>query len=347
MTVMDSAERPLKLCLAASGGGHVRQLLDLAPVWSAHDYFFVTEETALGESLAADHRTYFVPHVAVGQARLGAPIRMIVGALRSIFRSASIIWRERPDVVISTGAGAMFFALAWARLLGAQVVAVESFARFDRPSIFARVSAPLAHHLIVQSKALATYFPNARVFDPLRILDGAPPAKKPLLFATVGATLPFNRLVDMVAECKAGGHIPEEVMIQTGVGGRAPDALETVETLPFARIQELLCDASIVVCHGGTGSLITALRQGCHVIAIPRLQALGEHYDDHQAEITTAFAARGLITVANTAAELASALQEVRAKPRVLATTDPAELIACLNDILARQAACRRAKHQC
>lgn len=330
------APRRLKICLAASGGGHVRQLLDLEPVWSAHDYFFVTEDTALGASLADKHRTYFVPHVAVGQARLGAPAKMVTGAIRSVFRSAKIISRERPDVVISTGAGAVFFAVAWARLFGARTVVIESFARFDKPSIFSRVAAPWAHHLVLQSKALASFYPQAKVFDPLRLLDGKAPPKKPLLFATVGATLPFNRLVDTVAELKARGEIPEDVIIQTGIGGHAPAGVETVETMSFERIQELLRDASIVICHGGTGSLITALREGCGVIAMPRLMEKGEHYDNHQAEITSAFAARGLITIANTPEELSAALRAVRAKVPVLATTDPTELVSYLRGLLAK-----------
>lgn len=328
--------RRLKLCLAASGGGHVRQLLDLEPVWSQHDYFFVTENTALGASLAGEHRTYFVPHVAVGQARLGAPFRMIVGAIKSLFVSGRIIWKERPDVLISTGAGAVFFALLWARLLGAKVIAIESFARFDHPSIFSRMSAPWAHELIVQSAALSKHYPNAKVFDPLKILDTPRPPKKPLLFATVGATLPFNRLVDTVAALKASGAITEEVIIQTGVGGHTPSlpGVEVVETLPFDRIQEILRDADIVVCHGGTGSLITALREGCRVIAMPRLMDLGEHYDNHQAEITQAFAARGLIGAVETPDQLAAALEHVRASPAVAATTDPAGLVAHLKATL-------------
>lgn len=331
-----ASPRHLKLCLAASGGGHVRQLLDLEPVWSEHDYFFVTEETALGVSLADKHRTYFIPHVAVGQARLGSPLKMVTGAVRSIFTSARIIWRERPDILISTGAGAVFFALAWARLLGAKVIAIESFARFDRPSIFSRVAKPWAHELIVQSKALSAYYPKAKVFDPLRILDGPRPPKKPLLFATVGATLPFNRLVETVAELKAKGEIREEVIIQTGIGGASPElpGVEVVETLPFDRVQEILREADVVVCHGGTGSLITALRQGCRVIAMPRLMEKGEHYDNHQAEITESFAARGLIEVANTPEDLMAGLRSSRAKGDVLATTDPSALVSYLRTYL-------------
>jgi UDP-N-acetylglucosamine transferase subunit ALG13 len=307
----------------------------LESVWSAHDSFFVTEDTALGHSVAEKHRTHFVTHVAVGQAKLGAPGKMLVGAVRNLFQSARAILKERPDVVISTGAGAVFFAVAFARLLGAKVVVIDSFARFDKPSLFARIAGPIAHKKVVQSKALAHFWPDAKVFDPLRMLDKQRPPKQALLFATVGATLPFDRLVNSVAELKARGLIPEQVIAQVGIGGASPDGLEVVETLPFEEMQRLLRDADLVVCHGGTGSLITALREGCRVVAVPRLFELGEHYDDHQAEITTAFAQRGLISVALTPEDFPRALEEARAREPVLATTDPSELKLYLEDMLA------------
>jgi len=333
-----AANRPAprrKICLAASGGGHVRQLLDLQPVWSEHDYFFVTEDTALGHTLGQDHPTHFVPHFAWGQARLGAPFRMLRSAFASLVRSARIILRERPEVLITTGAGAVFPTLLWAKLFGARVVMIESFARFEKPSLFGRIASRFADDIVVQSAKLDGYYPRAHVFDPLKMLETPIPPKRPLLFATVGATLPFDRLVDSVAQLKAEGAIPEDVLIQTGLGGHRPDGVEVVETLPFDRVQELLREASIVVCHGGTGSLITALRQGCQVIAIPRLSRLGEHYDDHQAEITEAFAARGLVLVANTVDELRAALVTARDRKPVSATTDPVQLIEFLRGVLA------------
>jgi UDP-N-acetylglucosamine--N-acetylmuramyl-(pentapeptide) pyrophosphoryl-undecaprenol N-acetylglucosamine transferase len=328
-----------KICLAGSGGGHVRQLLDLKDLWSRYDYFFVTEDTSLGQSLRGSHRTYLVPHFAWGQARLGAPLRMMATALKSFFLSANIIFKERPDVIISTGAGAVYFVLLWARILGARVVAIESFARFERPSLFGRLSAPLAHHFIVQSGKLKAFYPKAIVFDPLRILETAAPPKEDLLFATVGATLSFDRLVDSVAELVRDGTITERIIIQTGIDGSRPEGLEVVESLPFDRVQSLLHEASIVVCHGGTGSLITALREGCQVIAMPRLAALGEHYDDHQAEITGAFVRRGMVQVANDVDELRAAIINARTRDAVVATSEPQALVDYLDALLSTDTA--------
>ena len=324
----------MRICLAASGGGHVRQLLDLAPIWSLHDAFFITERTALGESVAAEHRTHFVTHVAVGQARLGRPWLMLRSAWRNFHECARAILAERPDVVISTGAGAVFFALLWGRLVGAKIIAIESFARFDRPSLFMRLAAPFAHHKVVQSQKLSRWWPDAQVFDPLQPLDKPRPAKEPLLFATVGATLPFDRLVESVAELRRSGHIKERVIAQVGKGGVRPEGIESVESLTFAQMKSLLEKADIVVCHGGTGSLITSLREGCRTIAMPRLFELSEHYDDHQEEITSAFAARGLIKCARNLDELRSAICDVRTSQPTSATTDPQALMQWLQERL-------------
>jgi len=141
--------------------------------------------------------------------------------------------------------------------------------------------------------------------------------------------------VSAVAQLKGDGVISERVLIQTGIGGLAPEGLEVHETLPFDQVQTLLKTASIVVCHGGTGSIITALREGCHVIAMPRLSELSEHYDDHQSEITEAFEQRGLISVAKTVEDLREAIARCRQAPRVLATTNPVALIEHLDELLA------------
>jgi UDP-N-acetylglucosamine transferase subunit ALG13 len=326
--------RGVRICLAGSGGGHVRQLLDLEPFWSKHDYFFLTEDTALGQSLRESHRTYLVPHFAWGQAKLGAPFRMLAAAVKSFFQSAAIIAKEQPSIIVSTGAGAVFFAVVWAKLLGARVVIIESFARFEGPSLFCRLSAPLAKNLIVQSPKLKVAYPRAQVFDPMRILDTPAPAKQALVFATVGATLPFDRLVESVAQLRDEGTIPERLVVQTGIGGIRPKGLDVVETLPFEEVKTLLRDASIVVCHGGTGSLITALREGCQVIAMPRLAARSEHYDNHQEEITSAFAQRGLILVANSTDELREAFEKAHNRAPVVATSDPSALIEFLHTLV-------------
>lgn len=327
------------LCLAGAGGGHVRQLLDLEPLWRDHDYFFVTEDTSLGRSIARDHPVAFVPHFALGQARLGSPFKMLVAAARSIFSSFRAVAARRPDIIITTGAGSQLFVVLWGRLFGAKVLLVDSFARFDHPSAFAKKAGRFAHVRIAQSARSAEHWPGALVFDPFRIDDTPATDKEPLLFATVGATLPFERLTRLIIDAKRAGLIPERIVLQTGeLPAPLPpvEGIEMHETLEFSEIQALLRRADIVVCHGGTGSIITALRQACRTIVVPRSFDLGESYDHHQSEITDTFVERGLAVQASNDADFAQALQQARARKPVRATTDPAALIAYLRDFISR-----------
>lgn len=325
------------LCLAASGGGHLRQILDLEPLWGKYPHFFVTEDTPMGRSVAARGEIEFVPHFALGQARLGSPLKMLGAAWRSFWRSLGIVGRRRPDVVITTGAGSQLFIVMWARLFGATIVLIDSFARFDGPSAFARLAGPLAHLRIAQSAASAAKWPRAVLFDPLEPLETAPPAKEALLLATVGATLPFERLTQLVLAAKRAGHIDDQVILQVGDTDEPFPAIEgvrIVKGLSFEEMQALSARARIVVTHGGTGSIITALRAHCRTIVIPRRFDLGEHYDDHQEEITRSFEARDLILSAYDETSLRAALKKARSFIPKPVTTNYRELISYLEDAI-------------
>lgn len=315
----------------------MRQLLDLEPLWRDYPHFLVTESTALGRSLSTRFNTSFVPHFALGQARLGAPLLILGRAVASFWRSLRIVMKRRPDIVITTGAESQVFILLWARILGARIVLIDSFARFEGPSYFARLAGPLAHHRFAQSEQAAKAWPGALAFDPLRQVETMPPAKEELLFATVGATLPFERLVKYVISARKSGKIAEDIMLQIG-DAEAPvgplNGIQVVKELPFDTIRQKLAAAKIVVCHGGTGSIITALQQQCKVIVIPRQFELGEHYDNHQVEIAEAFAARGLILLARDEEIFAKALVDARNHKSKAVTADYSELIAALRPIV-------------
>ena len=330
--------RPVKLCLAASGGGHLRQLLDLQPFWSRHAYVIVTEPTALADSLAADHPVRRVAHFAFGQRRTASWGALAWAGLRNMAASLVVIARERPTHVISTGAGSVFFVALFGWLFGARVVAIESFARFTSPSLFGRLVRPFAWAKVIQSAALHEAWPDATLCDPFRLLGTDRPAKQALAFVTVGTVMPFDRLLTGVAGLHAQGLLPERIVAQSGEGAAVPPGVEAHPGLPFARMQAILADADLVFTHGGTGSLVTALRAGCRVVAMPRDPARGEHYDDHQAEIVDAFAARGLIQVAREVADLPAALARARTMTVTRATTDYAELIQLLGRLIPQPA---------
>lgn len=321
----------MRILLAASGGGHVRQILDLEPFWSKHDAWFATEDTALGRSIEKKRPTRFFEHFAFGQRRTESWGTLAAAGLRNMRDSWKIISEVKPKVVISTGAGSALFCVLFGKMRGAEIVVIESFARFEGPSLFGKLAHRFADHRIVQSAALEKIWPDAVLCDPFEIVDAPRPPKTATAVVTVGTVMPFNRLVEGVAGLKAEGLVPEAVWAQVGEGGKCPEGFECVEGTSFEEMQARLADAELLFCHGGTGSLVTGLRAGCRVIAMPRDPEYREHYDDHQFEIVEAFANRGLIQMAKTVEELPAALKRAREMTIRRATTNYTKLVALLD----------------
>lgn len=329
-----STRKPVKICLAASGGGHLRQILDLRDFWQDHDHYLVTEPTALAETLAAAHPVRFVPHFAYGQAKVSSWGALIVSGIGNIRQSWKHAKAERPDVIISTGAGSAFFSVLFSKLFGARFILIESFARVHRPSLFGRMARPFADRTIVQSAGLLEAWPGAEVCDPLVLLGPFKGEKENLAVVTVGTVMPFDRLVSGVARLADTGKLKTRIVAQVAQGGIRPGGIEAHDNLDFDALKALLAKADIVFCHGGTGSLVTALQAGCRVIAMPRQAARGEHYDDHQQEIVSAFAGHGLIQVADDEGDLDEALARAMGSTPVRATTDPQKLRGRLAEII-------------
>src|SRR3546814_7123917 len=64
---------------------------------------------------------------------------LITSGIRNMWASLRHTLRERPDVVISTGAGSALFTALFGRMTGAKFVLIESFARVRAPSLFGRM----------------------------------------------------------------------------------------------------------------------------------------------------------------------------------------------------------------
>lgn len=87
-------QRKLKICLAASAGGHLTQLLKLEDSWKDHDIFWVVTSDLVREKLQRYGSVY-----TVAESNRQHPLRLI----KVLFSCIRIIFRERPKVVISTG----------------------------------------------------------------------------------------------------------------------------------------------------------------------------------------------------------------------------------------------------
>ena len=73
----------------------------------------------------------------------------------------------------------------------------------------------------------------------------------------------------------------------------------------------LMEQADTIITHGGVGSIVTAVKLGKKVIAVPRLKQYGEHVNDHQIQIVETFSNQGFIKGIKDVSELKETLREI------------------------------------
>ena len=121
----------------------------------------------------------------------------------------------------------------------------------------------------------------------------------------------FTRLLKMVEDEIKKGLIKGDVIVQAGQTKYKSNYMEILDLIPNAKFNKLIKEADLVITHGGVGSIISALKQGKKVIAVPRLSKYGEHVNDHQLEIVEEFGKLGYIKSATNKRELTKALEEI------------------------------------
>jgi len=131
--VADQKNKTRVLALA-SGGGHWVQLLRMMPAWRRCDVAYATTSRGYKADLEQRHerltdtpaRFYTFP-----DANRWQKLRLI----RQLINVVWIVLREQPDVVISTGASAGYFAIRMGKLLGCRTIWVDSIANAGELSL--------------------------------------------------------------------------------------------------------------------------------------------------------------------------------------------------------------------
>lgn len=136
----------LRICLAASAGGHTSQLLKLANSWNGYETFYVTTTEVVRDKLSRFGSVY-----VVGECNRQYPMRVAKVLLRCI----RIVLKERPDVVISTGAAAGCMLCLLGKMLGAKVIWIDSITNVERISLSGRMVRYIADLFLVQWPELA------------------------------------------------------------------------------------------------------------------------------------------------------------------------------------------------
>lgn len=139
------AKRPKVLALS-SGGGHWVQLLRLRPAFVNCDVVFATVGEGYRVNIDPGEEFRSIPDANRWDKR---------ALMRVLFAVFRLILRERPDVVITTGAAPGYFAIHIGNLLGARTIWVDSIANGEELSLSGRKAGPRAALCLTQWEHLA------------------------------------------------------------------------------------------------------------------------------------------------------------------------------------------------
>lgn len=118
----------LKILAVASGGGHWVQMLRLRPAFQGHDVVYVSTHAGCAD-MVRPARFYAVP-----DANRSAKASL----LKLAVNMAAIMLREKPDIVLSTGAAPGFFSLFFAKVMRAKTIWIDSIANVEELSLSGR-----------------------------------------------------------------------------------------------------------------------------------------------------------------------------------------------------------------
>ena len=134
-----------------------------------------------------------------------------------------------------------------------------------------------------------------------------------MIFIILGSQkFQFNRLLKAVDDLIESGVITEEVFAQVGYSDYVPRNFKCEKFFDRKELSDFIHKADIIITHGGSGSIVGAVKSKKKTIAVPRKAKYKEHVDDHQIQIIQQFSSQNLICACEDCEQLEAALEEVR-----------------------------------
>ncbi|MGV3704177.1 MAG: oligosaccharide biosynthesis protein Alg14 [Arcticibacter sp.] len=136
----------MRVLAIASAGGHWVQLLRLVPAFGDQDISFISTDPKFGTTVK-DYAFYAVP-----DANQREKFRLI----QCFYRVSQIVIRQRPRVIITTGAAPGLMGIIIGRMIGAKTIWIDSIANAEKISLSGKIAAYFAHRVYTQWENLAT-----------------------------------------------------------------------------------------------------------------------------------------------------------------------------------------------
>jgi len=145
-----------------------------------------------------------------------------------------------------------------------------------------------------------------------------------VIFVTVGHQMPFDRLVHAV-DAWAEREGRADIFAQIGSTRHWPRYIQAAPFLTPAQFRQRMEQASTIVAHAGTGTIIAAVRLRKPLLVLPRHASLNETRNDHQIATAKHFEQAGHIMAAYDEDELIAKLSTIESFTPTTSIDDTAD----------------------
>jgi len=154
MNIRKSKEniKKTKVCLVGSSGGHLTHLYMLKPFWQDKERVWVTFDKEDARSILNGEKMYpcYFP-----------TNRNVKNLIRNVFVAWKVLIKEKPDLIISSGAAVAVPFFYIGKLMGIKLIYIEVFDRIDKPTITGKMVYPITDKFIVQWEEQKKVYPKA------------------------------------------------------------------------------------------------------------------------------------------------------------------------------------------
>lgn len=145
----------MRVCLVGSSGGHLAHLYMLKPFWKDKERIWVTFQKEDACSLLEGEKMYpcYYP-----------TNRNIINLIRNTVVAWKVLRKEKPDLIISSGAAVAvpFFYLG--KLFGAKLIFIEVFDRIDKPTLTGKLVYPIVDKFVVEWEEMKKVYRKSENF---------------------------------------------------------------------------------------------------------------------------------------------------------------------------------------
>lgn len=150
-----SKKANLRICIIASSGGHLTQLLSIKESWQDYSAYYVSTSRSGAEKLFEGYGQYYI----VTDSGRNAIFKVFYTA----FQCLRILLKEKTDVIISGGsAPGCLMSILGKMFFRAKVVWFDSIANVKRMSLSGRIARPFSDICICQWEEVARKYKDVK-----------------------------------------------------------------------------------------------------------------------------------------------------------------------------------------